>query len=126
MRIRTTTELGAYLRARRYELGMDQAMLAEKAGTSRKWLIDAERGKPGASIGMLLRTLRVLDVAIDISAEKPTSRKERASLSKEQANRASIDQGKDENVQSPKIDDLLDALRNSTKVYRKTTKSLRT
>jgi transcriptional regulator with XRE-family HTH domain len=105
---------------------MDQAMLAEKAGTSRKWLIDAERGKPGASIGMLLRTLRVLDVAIDISAEKPTSRKERASLSKEQANRASIDQGKDENVQSPKIDDLLDALRNSTKVYRKTTKSLRT
>jgi HTH-type transcriptional regulator/antitoxin HipB len=126
MRIRTSTDLGAYLRARRCELGMDQATLAEKAGTSRKWLIEVERGKPGASIGMLLRTLRALDVAIDLSAEKPANRKERPTLTKGQSNRASVDlREREANVHSPKIDELLDALRKSTTVYRKATKSLR-
>jgi HTH-type transcriptional regulator / antitoxin HipB len=67
MRIRNIKDLGAYLRARRTELGMDQATLAEKAGTSRKWLIEVENGKPGAALGLVLRTLRALDVAVDLS-----------------------------------------------------------
>lgn len=126
MRIRTSTDLGAYLRARRYELGMDQARLAKRAGTSRKWLIEVERGKPGASIGMLLRTLRALDVAIDLSASKPANRKERPSLPKKQSSRASADRRERAvNVPSSQIDDLLDALRKSTTVSRKAKKSLR-
>ena len=72
MRIRNNRELGAYLRARRIELGMDQATLAEKARTSRKWLIEVENGKPGAELGLVLRALRALDVAIDLSADVPT------------------------------------------------------
>jgi transcriptional regulator with XRE-family HTH domain len=74
MRIRNIKELGAYLRARRIELGMDQATLAEKARTSRKWLIEVENGKPGAELGLVLRTLRSLDVAVDLSADVPASK----------------------------------------------------
>jgi HTH-type transcriptional regulator / antitoxin HipB len=74
MRIRNIRELGAYLRVRRTELGMDQATLARKAGTSRKWLIEVESGKPGAELGLVLRTLRALEVAIDLSAEAPASK----------------------------------------------------
>ncbi len=74
MRIRNIRELGAYLRARRIELGMDQATLAGKARTSRKWLIEVENGKPGAELGLVLRTLRALDVAVDLSADVPANR----------------------------------------------------
>jgi HTH-type transcriptional regulator / antitoxin HipB len=74
MRIRNIKDLGAYLRARRTELGMDQATLAEKAGTSRKWLIEVENGKPGAALGLVLRTLRALDVAVDLSGDVSVSK----------------------------------------------------
>jgi HTH-type transcriptional regulator/antitoxin HipB len=74
MRIRNIKELGAYLRARRIELGMDQATLAGKARTSRKWLIEVENGKPGAELGLVLRTLRALEVAVDLSADVPVNR----------------------------------------------------
>jgi HTH-type transcriptional regulator/antitoxin HipB len=74
MRIRNIKDLGAYLRGRRIELGMDQATLAEKARTSRKWLIEVENGKPGAELGLVLRTLRALDVAVDLSADVPASK----------------------------------------------------
>jgi HTH-type transcriptional regulator / antitoxin HipB len=74
MRIRNIKELGAYVRTRRTQLGMGQATLAEKAGTSRKWLIEVEKGKPGAALGLVLRTLRALDVAVDLSADVPVSK----------------------------------------------------
>jgi HTH-type transcriptional regulator/antitoxin HipB len=74
MRIRNNKELGAYLRARRIELRMDQATLAGKARTSRKWLIEVEDGKPGAELGLVLRTLRALDVALDLSVDVPVSK----------------------------------------------------
>jgi len=44
MRIRTATDLGAFIRERRTKLGMDQVALAEAAGTSRKWIIEVEQG----------------------------------------------------------------------------------
>jgi HTH-type transcriptional regulator/antitoxin HipB len=53
---------------------MDQATLAEKARTSRKWLIEVENGKPGAELGLVLRTLRALDVAVDLSADVRASK----------------------------------------------------
>jgi HTH-type transcriptional regulator/antitoxin HipB len=74
MKIRNIKDLGAYLRARRSELRMDQATLAGKARTSRKWLIEVENGKPGAELGLVLRTLRALDVAVDLSADVPASK----------------------------------------------------
>ena len=69
MYIRTAADLGAFIRERRTKLGMDQIALAEKAGTSRKWLVEVEQGKPRAEIGLILRTLKTLGVSIDLSAE---------------------------------------------------------
>ena len=82
MRIRTATDLGAFIRERRTKLGMDQVSLAKKAGTSRKWLVEVEQGKPGAEIGLILRTLKSLEISIDLEAgssvETPASGKAKA------------------------------------------------
>lgn len=68
MRIRTITDLGAYIRERRHQMGLDQAALAKAAGTSRKWLMEVERGKARAEVGLILKTLQALDLAIELSA----------------------------------------------------------
>ena len=82
MRIRTATDLGAFIRERRTKLGMDQISLAKKAATSRKWLVEVEQGKPGAEIGLILRTLKSLEISIDLEAdssvETPTPGKAKA------------------------------------------------
>jgi len=82
MRIRTATDLGAFIRERRMKLGMDQIALAKKAGTSRKWLVEVEQGKPGAEIGLILRTLKSLEISINLAADTlvatPTPGKEKA------------------------------------------------
>jgi HTH-type transcriptional regulator/antitoxin HipB len=70
MKIRTATDLGAFIRERRIKLGMDQSDLAEKAGTSRKWIIEVEQGKPRAEIGLVLRTLKTLGVSFDIAVDR--------------------------------------------------------
>jgi HTH-type transcriptional regulator/antitoxin HipB len=69
MRVRTDTDLGAFIRERRTQLGMDQITLAKKTGTSRKWLVEVEQGKPGAEIGLVLRTLKSLGVYIDLKTD---------------------------------------------------------
>ena len=69
MRIRTATDLGAFIRERRTKLGMDQIALAKKAGTSRKWLIEVEQGKPRAEFGLILRTLKSLGVSLDLKVD---------------------------------------------------------
>ena len=70
MKIRTATDLGAFIRERRVKLGMDQSDLAEKAGTSRKWIVEVEQGKPRAEIGLVLRTLKTLGVSLDIAVDR--------------------------------------------------------
>jgi HTH-type transcriptional regulator/antitoxin HipB len=69
MRIRTAADLGVFIRERRTKLGMDQLSLAKKAGTSRKWLVEVEQGKPGAEIGLILRTLKSLEMSIEVEAD---------------------------------------------------------
>lgn len=68
MIVRTPADLGLLIRARRRELGLDQQTLAERVGVSRLWLIEFERGKPRAEIGLVLRTLAALDLHVDVSA----------------------------------------------------------
>lgn len=69
MRIRTAADLGAFIRERRTTFRMDQSALAKKAGTSRKWLVEVEQGKPRAEIGLILRTLKSLGVSVDLKAD---------------------------------------------------------
>ena len=70
MKIRTATDLGAFIRERRVKLGMDQSDLAEKAGTSRKWIVEVEQGKQRAEIGLVLRTLKTFGVSLDIAVDR--------------------------------------------------------
>lgn len=64
MLIRTPSEIGAAIRDGRRRLGLDQRTLAEKVGVSRQWLIDVEKGKPGAEVGLVLRTLNALGISL--------------------------------------------------------------
>ena len=71
MRIRTPADLGALIRDHRTRLGLDQKSLAEKVGVSRQWIVDAEKGKTRAEIGLLLRTVGALGIALDAEKEGP-------------------------------------------------------
>lgn len=66
MLIRSPKALGALIKDRRQELGLNQAELAERAGTTRHWIIDVERGKPTVELARVLRTLEVLELELDV------------------------------------------------------------
>jgi transcriptional regulator with XRE-family HTH domain len=72
MRIQSVADLGAAIREQRNKLGMDQASLAKAAGTSRKWLVEAEKGKARAEIGLILRTLKTLGLGLELAAADPS------------------------------------------------------
>ena len=72
MKIRTPSDLGALIRDRRTKMGLDQISLARKAHTSRKWLVEVEQGKPRAAVGLILRTLQVLGIALEVSEPQKT------------------------------------------------------
>jgi HTH-type transcriptional regulator/antitoxin HipB len=71
MFVRTPRDLGALIRDRRTRLGLDQQTLAGRVGVSRKWLIEVERGKAGAEVGLVLRTLDALGLEIQIEPAAP-------------------------------------------------------
>jgi HTH-type transcriptional regulator/antitoxin HipB len=62
--LRTPADIGALIKARRLALGLDQAGLANRADVSRLWINQVERGKPGASLGLILRTLLALGIQL--------------------------------------------------------------
>ena len=80
MRIRTPTDLGALIRDHRNRLGLDQKSLAEKVGVSRQWIVEVEQGKPRAEIGLLLRTISALGIALDAETGLRKSQKIKAHL----------------------------------------------
>ena len=71
--IKTPGQLGIFIKNRRLELGLDQASLAHRAGISRVWLLEIEKGKPGVSIAVILRVLTALKASLLIS-ETPSRR----------------------------------------------------
>lgn len=66
MHIRTPADLGAAIRDRRKGRGWDQQTLAEKIKVSRQWVIEAEKGKPRAEVGLILRALDALGGSLSI------------------------------------------------------------
>jgi HTH-type transcriptional regulator / antitoxin HipB len=80
MRIRTPADLGALIRDHRTKLGLDQKSLAQKVGVSRQWIVEVEKGKPRAEIGLLLRTVGALDIALDAGKEGSRRPKDRSLL----------------------------------------------
>jgi HTH-type transcriptional regulator/antitoxin HipB len=75
MRLRTPLDIGQAIRDRRRRLGWDQDDLAKRVGVSRKWLIDVERGKPGAPIGLLLRTLDALNLHLSLDTARQSRKR---------------------------------------------------
>jgi HTH-type transcriptional regulator / antitoxin HipB len=76
MRIRTPTDFGALIRDRRIKLGLDQRSLAQKVGVSRQWIVEVEKGKPRAEIGLLLRTIDALGIPLMTEEEAAAKRKD--------------------------------------------------
>ena len=70
--ISTPQNIGQTIRSRRKQLGWDQAKLADQVGVSRQWIINIEQGKPRAEIGLILRTLHVLDLPMYIGTVSNT------------------------------------------------------
>ena len=78
MHIRTPTDLGALIRDRRIKLGLDQRSLAQKVGVSRQWIVEVEKGKPRAEIGLLLRTIDALGIHLMSEEEAPGKKRHTA------------------------------------------------
>ena len=91
MQIRNARELGALARHRRRELGWSQTELAQRLGTSRSWVSEAENGKGSAEVGLVLKTLEVLGLVLDVHQPQRQLNPPRAS---EGARTSSIAAGK--------------------------------
>ena len=65
MLIRTTREVGLLVRDRRRAVRLTQGELAERVGASREWIRQLESGKPRLELGLTLRALTALGIALD-------------------------------------------------------------
>jgi HTH-type transcriptional regulator/antitoxin HipB len=74
IQIRTPRDLGLLIRQQRRRLGLNQADLAGRAGVGRQWLVDIERGKAGAELGLILRTLAALDLTLTVRGDDEAGR----------------------------------------------------
>jgi HTH-type transcriptional regulator / antitoxin HipB len=77
MRVRTPSELGALIRDYRTRNKLDQKSLAATVGVSRQWIVEMEKGKAGAPLGLVLRTLGTLGIVLDAQQETPPSPKDK-------------------------------------------------
>ncbi len=78
MKIRTPTDLGAIIRDSRIKLGLDQKSLADRIGVGREWIVEVEKGKPRAQIGLVLRAINALGIALDARLEAAAPKKSTA------------------------------------------------
>ncbi|MEM6675919.1 MAG: helix-turn-helix transcriptional regulator [Planctomycetota bacterium] len=62
-----TGALGALIRAERQAQGLRQPDLAAAAGTSVRFIVEVERGKPTARIGKVFDVLRQLGLELRLS-----------------------------------------------------------
>jgi HTH-type transcriptional regulator/antitoxin HipB len=74
MMLRAPIDLGFAIRDRRRHLRLRQEELAARVGVSRKWIIDVEKGKPRAEIGLLLRTLDALGLRLSLDSDDSSAR----------------------------------------------------
>ncbi|MDA8297200.1 MAG: helix-turn-helix domain-containing protein [Actinomycetota bacterium] len=68
MQLKTPADLAALVRDRRRALGWTQHHLAAECGTSVRWVVDLEAGKPSVQTGMVLVVLATLGVTLEVRA----------------------------------------------------------
>ncbi len=66
MIVRNVSDIGALIRERRLGLGWDQQKLADKVGVGRLWVVQVERGKPRAHVGLVLAALEALGLTLNV------------------------------------------------------------
>lgn len=71
-------DFGMLLRERRRDLGLSQAEVATQIGASRQWVIDIEKGKERAELGMALKLAEAL--GIQLKAQKKIRSKQKVEL----------------------------------------------
>lgn len=71
MFIRTPQDIGALLRENRKKAGLGQADLARRIGVSRQWVVEVERGKPRAEMGLVLRAFNTLGSPLQTGLATP-------------------------------------------------------
>lgn len=62
-------DLAAVMRGRRLELGLTQLALAARAGVSRDWLNQLEKGKTNVDLSLVLRVIEALDLRLDLTSD---------------------------------------------------------
>ena len=67
--LRSPAAVGSALRAIRLSKGLTQAEAAGAAGVSRKWVCDAERGKPSMDVGLVIAVLKAMDYRCRLRAK---------------------------------------------------------
>jgi HTH-type transcriptional regulator / antitoxin HipB len=65
--ITSMEQLGSLIRATRKSQGLRQPDLAGACGTSVRFVVELERGKPTAQIGKVLHVLAMLGLRVDIA-----------------------------------------------------------
>jgi HTH-type transcriptional regulator/antitoxin HipB len=80
MQIRTAKDIGALIRDQRKKQKLDQAELAEKVGVNRRWVLQVERGKPRAEIGLVLKTIDALGLILSIEGVAAAPRQGRREI----------------------------------------------
>ena len=75
MRLRTAVDFGAVIRDKRLRLGLSQADLARKVGVGRQWIVEVEKGKSGAPLALILRTLEALGISLTENEGDRTGKK---------------------------------------------------
>jgi HTH-type transcriptional regulator/antitoxin HipB len=79
MFIRTPADVGAVIRDRRKQLGLNQSTFARRIGVSRQWVIGVERGHARAAMGLVLRAIDALGIRLDASMDQASLRGSTAS-----------------------------------------------
>lgn len=72
MLIRTPRELGAAIRDLRRRHNLGQQELASRIGVSRQWVVEVEKGKARAEVGLVLRALDALGVRLSLAGAHQT------------------------------------------------------
>lgn len=88
MQMKTISDIGALTRDRRAQFRWSQEELAKRVGVSRLWIVQLEKGKPTAQVGLVLRVLKELGIALDAS---PSSHDDSSRDSRKNINAVDLD-----------------------------------
>ena len=76
MKIYSINDLASLVKSRRKGMGLTQAALAKKIGVKPLWVSQFENGKATVQLGLVLRTLKVMDLSITIGLPAADSLRE--------------------------------------------------